>query len=118
MFQCKDLLSLPTMSKAKLVAGEKGLDNGIRWSYKAESMNFSGWIHGQELLIVSSPVIKSKDFDLYQLVKEAIRLNLSGILLLVGEEYIKSVSKNILNLADKIVFLLSAFRGIFLWLIF
>lgn len=101
MFQCKDLLSLPTMSKAKLVAGEKGLDNGIRWSYKAESMNFSGWIHGQELLIVSSPVIKSKDFDLYQLVKEAIRLNLSGILLLVGEEYIKSVSKNILNLADK-----------------
>ena len=101
MFQCKDLLSLPTLSKAKLVAGEDGLSNGIRWSYKAESMNFASWIHGQELLIVSSPVIQSEDFDLYQLVEEAIRLNLSGILLLVGEEYIKSVSKKILNIANK-----------------
>ena len=33
MFQCKDLLSLPTLSKAKLVAGEDGLSNGIRWSF-------------------------------------------------------------------------------------
>ena len=101
MFQCKDLLSLPTMSKAKLVAGENGLSNGIRWSYKAESMDFASWIHGQELLIVSSPVIHSKDFNLYQLVEEAIRLNLSGILLLVGPEYIQSVSKKIIRVANE-----------------
>ena len=101
MFLCKDLLSLPTLSKAKLVAGENGLSNGIRWSYKAESMDFANWIHGQELLIVSSPVIQSKDFDLYQLVKEAIRHELSGILLLVGEEYIKSVSKKVIKISDE-----------------
>ena len=40
MFQCKDLLSLTTMSQAKVVAGTGGMERGIRWSYKAENINF------------------------------------------------------------------------------
>lgn len=101
MFRCRDLLSLPTMAKARLVAGEKGLDNGIRWSYKAENMNFAEWVHGQELLIVSTSIINSKDFDLCLLINEAIRLKISGVLLLVGEEYITSISKKVLVVADQ-----------------
>ena len=85
MFRCRDLLALPTMTRAKLIAGECGLDREIRWSYKAEGMDFADWVHGRELLIVSSPVIHSADFDMKHLVEEAIRRNLSGILLLVGK---------------------------------
>ena len=43
MFQCKDLLSLTTMSQAKVVAGTGGMERGIRWSYKAENINFEKW---------------------------------------------------------------------------
>ena len=32
MFQCKDLLSLNSMSQAKVIAGEGGMEKGIRWS--------------------------------------------------------------------------------------
>ena len=40
MFQCKDLLSLTTMSQADVIAGSGGMEKGIRWSYKAENINF------------------------------------------------------------------------------
>ena len=40
MFQCKDLLSLTTMSQASVIAGSGGMEKGIRWSYKAENINF------------------------------------------------------------------------------
>ena len=39
MFQCKDLLSLTTMSQANVIAGSGGMEKGIRWSYKAETFN-------------------------------------------------------------------------------
>lgn len=59
MFRCKDLLLLPSMAKARPLAGKEGMNNLIRWVYKPEDMNFSKWVHGNELLIVSLPVIKN-----------------------------------------------------------
>ena len=44
MFQCKDLLSLTTMSQANVIAGSGGMEKGIRWSYKAENINFEKWV--------------------------------------------------------------------------
>lgn len=100
MFQCKDLLSLPTMTKARVIAGKEGMNNGIRWAYKAESMNFSQWIHGHELLIISTPVIQQEDFNLSSLIEEAVAHHMSGALLLVGDEYVDRISKNILHYAN------------------
>ena len=74
MFQCKDLLSLTTLSQAKVIAGKGGMEKGIRWSYKAENINFEKWVRGKELLIVSSPVTQRKNFDLYKTIKKAIEL--------------------------------------------
>ena len=48
MFQCKDLLTLPSMAKARIIAGKSGLSNRIRWVYKPENMNFAKWVKGQE----------------------------------------------------------------------
>ena len=44
MFQCKDLLTLPSMAKARIIAGKSGLSNRIRWVYKPENMNFAKWV--------------------------------------------------------------------------
>lgn len=100
MFQCKDLLSLSTMAKARVISGKAGMNNGIRWAYKAESMDFSQWIHGQELLIISAPVIQNAAFDLFALIKEAIELHMSGALLLVGDEYVEKIPKEVLSLSN------------------
>ena len=100
MFQCKDLLSLTTMSQAKVIAGLGGMEKGIRWSYKAENINFEKWVRGKELLIVSSPVTQRKNFDLYKTIEKAIELNMSCALLLIGENYVTQIDKNVIDLAE------------------
>lgn len=101
MFQCKDLLSLTTMSQAKVVAGTGGMERGIRWSYKAENINFEKWVHGQELLIISGPVTQRKNFDLYRTIEKAIELKMSCALLLVGENYVTQIDEQVIDLAEK-----------------
>ena len=100
MFQCKDLLSLTTMSQAKVIAGLGGMEKGIRWSYKAENINFEKWVREKELLIVSSPVTQRKNFDLYKTIEKAIELNMSCALLLIGENYVTQIDKKVIDLAE------------------
>ena len=100
MFQCKDLLSLTTMSQADVIAGSGGMEKGIRWSYKAENINFEKWVRGNELLIVSAPVTQRKNFDLYQTIKKTIELNMSCALLLMGENYVTQIDEKVIDLAE------------------
>ena len=100
MFQCKDLLLLTTMSQAKVIAGLGGMEKGIRWSYKAENINFEKWVRGKELLIVSSPVTQRKNFDLYKTIEKAIELHMSCALLLIGENYVTQIDKKYHNGSD------------------
>lgn len=111
MFQCKDLLVLPSMAKAKVISGHSGLTNGIRWVYKPENMHFAKWVKGRELMIISTPVIQSKDFDLFTIVKEAVKLNMSGALLLVGSSYVNKISKEVYAYTNKNKFPLFVISG-------
>lgn len=101
MFQCKDLFKLPSLSKMKIIAGNKGLNKIIRWSYKAESIHLAKWVHGGELLIVSKMVIHEKNFNLYNFLKEAISLNISGALLLIGPNYIEQIPQSVIDLSNQ-----------------
>lgn len=98
MFECKDLLTLPSMAQAKIIAGKSGLSNSIRWVYKPENMNFAKWVKGQELLIISTPVIQSEDFNLPLVIKKANKLNMSGALLLTGDKYIASIDLSLIHI--------------------
>ena len=100
MFQCKDLFTLSSLSKLKLLSGSNGLHKGIRWVYKAESLHLSQWVHGGELLIISKLVTSEPDFNLEAILTEAIQLNMSGALLLIGSDYIQAVPKSVLTLCE------------------
>lgn len=89
------------LSKAKVLSGMSGMDNGIRWVYKPESMHFAKWVKGRELMIISTPVINSKDFNLENLIQQAIKLNMSGAILLVGEQYIDKISREVLSYTNE-----------------
>lgn len=110
MFECKDLLALPSMAQARIIAGKSGLSNSIRWVYKPENMNFAKWVKGQELLIISTPVITSEGFNLKLVIEKAKKLNLAGALLLVGDKYIGSIDGDVIsyaNLNDFPIFVIS-----------
>ena len=100
MFRCRDLMLLPSMAEAKLIAGQSGLDRLIRWVYKPEDMHFVKWVRGNELLIISTPVIKSRDFDLRRLLDQAVKLRMAGMLLLVGEKYITQIPADVISFAN------------------
>ena len=106
MFECKDLLTLPSMAQARIIAGKSGLSNSIRWVYKPENMNFAKWVKGQELLIISTPVIQSEDFNLPLVIKKANKLNMSGALLLTGDKYIASIDTSVVTYANLFRYLL------------
>ena len=101
MFRCRDLMLLPSMAEAKLISGQNGLDHLIRWVYKPEDMHFAKWVRGNELLIISVPVIKSRDFDLRRLLDQAVQLRMAGMLLLVGEKYIKQIPADVISCSNK-----------------
>ena len=69
MFQCKDLLTLPSMAKARIIAGKSGLSNRIRWVYKPENMNFAKWVKGQEPVTSNIRVLQS-DLELLDSLKD------------------------------------------------
>ena len=100
MFECKDLLTLPSMAQAKIIAGKSGLSNSIRWVYKPENMNFAKWVKGQELLIISTPVIQIEDFNLTLVFLYTNKLNMSGALLLTGDKYIASIDSSVVSYAN------------------
>lgn len=101
MFQCKDLMSLNTMARAKLVSGAEGLFNTIRWFYTAEDVHFEDWIHGGELLIISSSLIQDPQFQLEQVIRTAIDIKMSCALILYGKNYITDVPPSVLDLSEK-----------------
>lgn len=101
MFRCKDLYTISSLSKLKLLAGNQGLHKGIRWVYKAESLHLSQWVHGGELLIISNPVTSQPEFHLASILEEAIELNMSGALLLIGPGYVETVEKSVLALCTR-----------------
>lgn len=101
MFQCKDLYTLTSFTKAKIIAGRQGVSNSIRWAYKVEEMEFGKWIKGRELLVVSNGITKYTEFSLYKIVQTAIKHHVAGALLMMGKGYVEEVSPQVITLANK-----------------
>ncbi|MBP7249801.1 MAG: PucR family transcriptional regulator [Selenomonas sp.] len=101
MLRCKDLKSLPSLSKLRYLTGTRGLENPIRWIYTPEDDDFTDWVHGGELLIVSGAASHRPAFNLSRVLREAVRLNLAGAILLFGEHYIEEIPRSIIDAAAR-----------------
>ncbi len=93
MLTCGDLKNLPVLQRIRYLTGESGLNNPIRWIFVPETEDFAPWIHGGELLIISGAVSQRKDFQVGQVLMEAMRLKMAGAIMLVGDNYIQRVPK-------------------------
>lgn len=101
MLRCKDLKSLPSLGKLRHLTGTRGLENPIRWIYTPEDDDFTDWVHGGELLIVSGAASHRPAFNLSRVLREAVRLNLAGAILLFGEHYIEEIPQAIIEAAAR-----------------
>lgn len=85
--------------EVKLLAGEKGLKNKVRWTQLVESEEVANFLQGGELLFTTGLAMTSKE-DLFKLVKKTHEMLASGIILYIGR-YINEVDEEIINYCNE-----------------
>ncbi|KHS57763.1 hypothetical protein QX51_06255 [Terrisporobacter othiniensis] len=85
--------------EVKLLAGENGLKNKVRWTQLVESVEVASFLQGGELLFTTGLAMTSKD-DLFNLVKKTHEMLASGIIIYIGK-YIDEVDEEIINYCNE-----------------
>ena len=58
---CKNVNQIPNCSQLKLIAGENGAFRPIRWVHYIEEPSYIRFIKGQELILTTGLLLKSKE---------------------------------------------------------
>ncbi len=98
---CREVMGLDICSRLKLLGGANGLDRVVTWPYIKNMDTISQWIHGGELIFVIGAREDISESGLLRLMNEANRNGISGVVLLIGEEYLKRVPKSVIRYANE-----------------
>ena len=98
---CRDIMNLECCREIRLLAGAEGLDREVSWPYVKSMDTISEWIHGGELVFVIGFREDVSEKGLLELLDEAVRCGIAGLVLLYGGEYIKCVPKSVRAYAEK-----------------
>lgn len=99
----RELLSLEVMKKAKVLAGEGGLDRRIYKVNVMEVPDIINWVGSGEFLITTAYSIKDDIGKLNELIRQLNKKRIAGIGIKT-KRYIEEVPKYILDTADKLNF--------------
>ena len=99
----KDVLELPSMRRAKVLAGENGFGHIVTWPYVCQMNSFAQWVQGGELIFVAGIGINSDEESLISLVLEGKNKDSSGLVFFIGK-YIDAIPEKVLELANQLDF--------------
>jgi DNA-binding PucR family transcriptional regulator len=86
----------------KLVAGESGLSNVVKWVHMVENKEISSFLDGQEIVFTTGVSLKTTE-DLLSLIKDNVQNRASGMVVNVGP-YIKEVTEEIIDYCNQVSF--------------
>lgn len=103
-FQCREILTIPTIRNLRLLSGAEGLDRVVRWVYVAEAMeNISmtlDWLIGDELVIITGSNLKENvTQELLRFIQRCNDKFVAGIVVNTGR-YIPKLPPEAVALAD------------------
>lgn len=101
MVTCKDIMELDICSKLKLLGGADGLDRVVTWPFIKNMDTISEWIHGGELIFVIGAKEDISERGLLALMDEAKQSDIAGVVMLQGEDYIKSIPKSVIRFSNE-----------------
>lgn len=78
-----------------VIAGEKNLDNLVRWTHMVESTEISSFLEGQEIAFTTGVALKSEG-ELMDVVRSIVEHRASGIIINLGP-YIKKVPREAID---------------------
>jgi len=99
---CADIARLPGLEEIRFRAGLQGGNRVVRWPYCAESDSIAPWVTGGELVFVTGIHHRRNEANLLQLVHEAVKNAVAGLVILTGPEYIRTIPSRVLELANQL----------------
>ena len=93
----KDVLQMECLDQAKIVAGQKGIDNEVRWITVGEEPDLPDWVFGGEL--ICSTLFAVTPDRLGEYVKGLSDSGVAGMLI-KPERFLGSIPESILKIAD------------------
>ncbi len=83
----------------KLLAGENGIENSVRWVHMVEDVEVPAFLHGNELIFTTG-IARHEDDWLLSFVQNLIDKNSAGLIVNVGP-YIKNVPQKVIEFCDE-----------------
>ncbi|MDF2800981.1 MAG: Purine catabolism regulatory protein-like family [Anaerocolumna sp.] len=83
----------------KLIAGQRGMKNLVRWVHMVEDSEVPGFLHGNELILTTGIAHKGTDW-LVDFVRSLINHRAIGLIVNLGP-YIAEVPKNVIRYCDE-----------------
>lgn len=98
----RQVLELPSLKSSRLVAGEKGLDNVVRWVHVVDLKNARyEWQRQGVLLLTSGLGFDQNSTHQKALIARLVQLKFSGLVLSTGY-YFKQVPREVCHEADRL----------------
>ena len=88
------------LKDAKVVAGEQGLDNPIRWTHIIDLPDVSEWVKGGELLITSGLGIYNDPQDQIKYMNAAVEKKIAAVFVTV-QQYLPQTTPQMREIADR-----------------
>lgn len=102
MVTCKDLLNLNVFKYIKLIAGKNGIYKTVTWTYICETIEFSKWVNGGELIFITGMGMDLDERSMKKFLLECGEKDISGVVILINSEYIKEIPTSCIELANNL----------------
>ncbi len=102
MVTCKDLLNLNVFKYIKLIAGKNGIYKTVTWTYICETIEFSKWVNGGELIFITGMGMDLDERSMKKFLLECGEKDISGVVILTNSEYIKEIPTSCIELANNL----------------
>lgn len=87
MVTLKEILQLPVLHGARLVAGQQGLENPVRWCHVAEVLDIARLLAGGELLLTTGLALGVPPDRQQMYVQDLQRRGVAGLMLELGRQF-------------------------------
>lgn len=94
-----DIIKRDTFKSATVLAGDKGLNNQVKWSHILETNQLDSIIDGGELILTTASELKLDTSEGIIFLNNLIAKDAAGICIELGT-HINSISKEVIDLAD------------------
>ena len=94
----RDVLQMECLDRARIVAGQKGVDNEVRWITVGEEPDLPDWVFGGELICSTLFAVEADRLGDY--VKDLSDGGVAGMLI-KPERFIGEIPRSILEVADR-----------------